>query len=244
MLMDAVVSFFSRLGDSMVVYRRELLIAVCAVIVTLAGIAGYRSYRYAAEVSADRAMAEIRKYMNAPVGKPEELPAARALGDVSFATQADKQNKVISLLRAAYTDHRRAGIAPLFGGMLADGLYEQGNVEEALRVLDEVIVAMSDKNMRALYELRRAVVYLESDDEGKREKGASELYRLAEQENTAAQQIALYYAGYYHWSIKQFSEAKNYWSQLTLKYGTKDDERRLSFWVDQAKQRLKLIEAA
>jgi len=217
---------------------REIVIGLLIALGIMGGIASYRYYRYSTEVSAQKALVEALRYFNANVGdKPSDVPDA-----ISFTTEGEKWEKVVSFLQSAVIQHASAGIVPLFLVYLAEGFWQQGKKDEAIATIIKALSSMPSPELKSLYELKCVLMQLDHEKEAMHQEGISRLKVLASNDKSVAHEMALYELGNYYWCIKNFSEARNYWAQLKLKYDVKENGQR-SLWVERARSKLKLMEA-
>jgi len=113
-----------------------------------------------------------------------------------------------------YEQNSRSQIAPFFKLFEADAVLEQGRKKEALAMIESGIGEIpKDNPLISLYQVKVALIYLDSEDKIVKNKGVEQLEKLAE-DACAAQALALYYLGSYYWQEGQTEKAQNLWTKL------------------------------
>jgi len=171
-------------------------------ILLIVGLAGYGGFRfYKSRVAAREARAHqmftesMQLYMKAMEGQEqwEDVAGAYSLG---------------------YEQNGSSRIAPFFKLFQADALLNKGEKEQALPLMEEAIGELDKKNaLRSLYEVKIALINIDSEDQAAKDKAIQELEKIAATD-CSAQNIAAYYLGLYHWQEGQKEKAETIWAQL------------------------------
>ena len=220
-------------------HKKEFLIGlVFALGVIVLGV-GYGFYRSGLQKRAHKSFVQALKVYNANVhvdGKNDES------FDLDFFTsEEEKWTKVAKVFKEAYQSNKSAGIAPIFLAYQSEALVNLGNLPEAIAVLKSSISMLKEGAIKSGYKVKLFLMQLDSGSEEVVKSGLNSLKDIALDQNNEVNDMALFYLGQHYWFAKNFSEAKNYWNQLTLKYGKAS--KSASWWAQQAKQKLKLISA-
>lgn len=230
----------TRLKDLVSVYQKELVIG--AVVFVLAGASGYgyleyNSYRIR---QAHKAYGDCLRYVNAPVGGKSKSFDFDA---ITFSTEAEKWEKVERVFDENYKNYKGTTLAGLFLLQKSDALRFQGKLDEAIKVLEEGISLLPNRELGLAYQVKRALMQLDSADKATAEKGLAALKVLALQEKSAVREQALYRLGEYYWVKKDFATAKGYLEKVVAQKPTPNElvEFNPSQWVELSLQKLALI---
>jgi hypothetical protein len=157
-----------------------------------------------------------------------------------FISHKEKWTEVERVFDDAYQKNKGAGIAPIFLAYKSEALLNLGKRDKAIESLNNAVSYMNKRcATRSYYKMKLALMEIDSDNKTLQAKGLQRLKSIALDQNSYAQDMGLYRLGEYSWYKKDFSEAKNYWNQLLLKYGKKT--KKPSWWADLAKEKLRLI---
>ena len=123
----------------------------------------------------------------------------------------------------------------------AEALVHLGKLKEATDVLRKAIDNMVNEKVKSYFEVKLALMLIDSKKDISVEQGVSLLKKLALKEDNVSHDLVLYNLGEYYWHKKEFGEARNYWNQFLLKYGKA--EKNISPFVAAVKDKLKLIDS-
>lgn len=226
--------------DFALMYSKQLVYGVLGAVVFGLGIFGYAQYSKHLQSVAQGELAAALRFVDAPV-----VPGAKTTveGDaIEFATAQDKWTHVNKTFADGYAKNRSAGISSIFLVYQAEALLNLGKRVEALDVLSKAIDAMPNDELKDFYKVKRALMKIDSEQALDQKDGLEELRKLSSNQNSVAHEQALYYLGSYFWTQKDFTQAKNYWQQLIVKYGMRDTHQA-SPYVDAVRSKLRLISA-
>ena len=217
--MDVLDSVVERVVE----YRKPIIAGVVLVGVGLASFAGYRYYQKIANMRAHQ----------------DFIAAVKLFESSVKATNAnlDKWDPVIKAFEDGYKNNKSTQLGAAFLAYQADILLKMNKFDDALALLKKATDAMSVKEVKACYELKLALVMLDSSREALEQEGLAKLLTLAQTPGSAHEQ-ALYHLGLYYWVKQDFDEAKNYWQQFMVKYST---EKSLSDLTDTVRAHLELL---
>ncbi|MBU1008181.1 tetratricopeptide repeat protein [Candidatus Dependentiae bacterium] len=223
-------------------YQNYLLVAIGVTMLLVGGTYGYSYYKVSREERAYRAMVTAFEYFDAPIksGEAKEKDLS-FLGKKEFSSANEKWEKVALVFKKAYEDHGNSGIAPFFLAFQVEALINLGNIPEAIKLLREVIRLLTNKESKDYYQSKLALLLTDTKNDKNIQEGLAMLKKIALDDESVAHDLSLFHLGNYYWCHKQFTEARNYWNQLVLKYGK--DEKYASPWVSAAMSRLRLIDS-
>ena len=219
---DTIASLLDVSLDKALAYKKFVLAGVAGVAIAIAGGIGFNWYWQASQEAAQKDFFELMSSYQAP-------------GDQKWAT-VEKE------YRHAYDRNKRAGIGPMFRVYQADALVALGKQDEAIKVLDEVVRSIASREVQDFMKLKLALMKLDSKQAAVQKDGLVALKAIAENSSHAANEAGLYYLGYFFFAQNDMAQAKNYWQQLMVKYGMKD-QRQQSGLAEQTRGKLRLISA-
>ena len=204
-------------------YVREMLIAVFVLISIGSVYLGYRWYIYNREQNAQKIFADY-------------------FHDYQMAISADSPSeleRVESLLSQGFLQNKKSYLAPYFLALLADTQIKQGKIDPAISTLSRVIETTDNESMKQLFQIKRALMQLDSSDETLRQEGLHGLIEASRKKNDFTD-MALFYLGLYYWSQNATDEARGVWQELVdLQYMNK---MQASPWVYEAQSKLKQLQ--
>jgi tetratricopeptide (TPR) repeat protein len=225
--------------ESAVKNWRYVVLGVAGIFVLILAFLGYGYYNDWVQTSAHKAFVESLRYYDAPVSGRATIITN---GTVEFATDEEKWKKVDEVFKSAYQSNKGAGIAPVFRVYQAEALVNLGKIDEAIEMLASAVKAVPSPDLKDFYTLKLALMKMDSLQQPVQQDGLTDLKKIAENEKQFANEAGLYFLGYYFWTQKDFTQAKNYWQQLMVKYGLKETKQSSGF-AELVKARLKLISA-
>ena len=223
-------------------YKIHIISTISIVVALSVGTFGYFYYKQNREERAFRALTTALEYFDAPITKAEDRKDddLSIFGKKEFSNEQEKWQKVESVFREEYNNFRNSNIASFFLAYQAEALIKQSKLHDAAEVLSIAIPKMSDKDAKSFYNIKLALVQIDTKENVSIQNGLERLRSIASEENNPAHDLSLYHLGEYYWNQKNFKEAKNYWNQLVLKYD--QDSKYPSPWSSEAKKKLKLID--
>ncbi len=219
---DTIASLLDLSLDKAIAYKKYVLGGVAGIAIAVVAGVGFNWYWQASQEAAQKDFFEL-------------LSAYEVPGDQKWAT-VEKE------YRHAYERNKRAGIGPMFRVYQADALAALGKQDEAISMLEEVIRSIASRELQDFMKLKLALMKLDSKQPAVQKDGLVALKAIAENSNQAANEAGLYYLGYFFFAQNDMAQAKNYWQQLMVKYGMKD-QRQQSGLAEQTRGKLKLISA-
>lgn len=226
-------------------YQTQFLVVISAIIFVIGGFYGYFYYKQAREESAYHALVAVVKYVDAPV-KKEAVDQSKEedlsfLNKEEFKSFEEKWTKIEEECKENYKVHKSSGIASFFLVYRVQALIELKKLQEAIDVMRVAISKMRNDNVKNHYQIKLALMLIDSKDESSCNEGIELLRKIANAKDSVAQDSALYHLGEYYWYQRRFNEARNYWNQLLLAFDKQ--EEYASPWVAVAKEKLRLIDS-
>jgi hypothetical protein len=176
-------------------------------------------------------------------GARREAQAQKTFADVLQLVEQAKQNPqqwadVAAACTAGYDLNSSSKLAPFFLLYRADALVAQGDVAQAMTVMQDGISKMSSSNpVRSLYAVKLGLMKIDSADQTVKAAGLQELEKLAQQD-TAGADMAAYYLGLHFWQAGDVQKAKDAWKRLI---GTSSQENA-SPYAGMVDEKIKQIE--
>lgn len=227
----AIGRLFKASGDKFK-YSRELFMAAGLCVVMFAGYTGYRWFIVSRNQTAQKAFSEYQQ--DYQLALKENNP--------------QEWDRVASLFEFGWKQYSSSSLAPYFLLMQSDIQLHQGNRDQAVATLSQAIKGLSNANMVAMLEIKRALIQLDSDDQAMSEAGLQELVRLARAPQSGTDQdygnnpyrdMALFYLGRYYWVNNKIDEAQKTWQELVdMEWIDKSNQ---SPWVHEAKASLQQL---
>jgi hypothetical protein len=237
--MEHSKTIIERLLDQAAVYRKELVLAAALTCIGGAGTAGYFFYKEYVAKQAHKSYASALQLQQARVLKENETPG---VFEVTFTNGLEKWQAVEKAFAHVYAEYNHVGIGVMAGAAQVQALLRLGRDEQARTLLADVLARITSPELRSLYTLTYARLLIDSAQEVDQQKGVSLLAQLAATKDSAVHDSALYYLGLHYWLMRDTTSAANYWKQLVMQY--EGYERKNSPWVDKAKEKLALLDAA
>lgn len=194
-------------------YKKQLVICFVAIIGTSGLLTGYLFYKNHANAAAYKDFVNALKYYDGIVMTPNDKlndPNAKY-----FVTEQDKWLQTEAIFSQGYSKHKNSKLGCMFLAFRAEALLNLGNKENALNLFNESIRQMPNNDVKDYYNVKIALIKMDKNDAN----GLTELQKIAENEQSFANDLALYQLGTYYWNQKNFAEAKNYWQRLLVKTG-------------------------
>jgi hypothetical protein len=236
---SGIVAWLDNALGAVLGHKKQVLMAITGVIVIAASATGYMFYQSHVQTQAHKAFIEALRYFDAPV-KPGQTVITESV--IEFGSDEDKWKKVEEVFRTGYDSYKRSGLSSMFRCYQAEALTHLKKHDEAIQMLAAAIKAMPSEQLKDFYKLKLALLRLDAAQPEVAKEGFAELKKIAETSTNLANEASLYYMGLYFWSQKDYTQAKNYWQQLMVKYGMKEGKDQSGF-SELAREKLKLISA-
>lgn len=222
-------------------YKRQILVVGCGLLAVTLLIVGHSSYKRKRDESAHGTFVQALEFFNAQVKAETKDIDKIELGETSFTKEEEKWTKVAEVFKRGYEDHKSSGIASIFLVFYSEALLRLGKLNESIQEIDKAIATMPNRAMSDYYVVKSAMMKFDTKDGTMVKEGLVALTKLAGNDQSVANDSALYHLGLYYWNSHNYDEAKNYWNQLRVKYGTESDNP--SEWFGLAEDKLKLIDS-
>ncbi|MBM3886526.1 hypothetical protein FJ364_01235 [Candidatus Dependentiae bacterium] len=206
---------------------------LAAVVVLGSGIAVYRYMATQTNMAAHKELMQFARMVEEPLNISGDMA-----GDLKASLEKDKWGRVASLSLKNYEEFKGTKLGAVFLVFRADALDHLGQPEDAVATMRQAVEAMQNRAVRDYYQVKLALMLMDQKNDSVSKEGLTLLQKIAENPKHKAHDRALYYLGEYFWINKQFAEAKNFWQQLVVKYGTEKGALDL---VEKAKERLELL---
>ena len=230
--LKAIIEFLSK-------NKKIALYWLLGIVFFMAIIAGYFIYRIGVD---RRAYSDLKKSMAIFDGKVVKVVTNETLGENEFKTDIEKWERVVEVFDTMYKKHKSTGIAPIFLSYKVDALVNLSKLSQAIETQNLLLKRIPNKSSLKQYnKIKLALMQMDLDQESQINNGLNLLKSIALENGNVAQDEALFHLGEYYWYQKDYTQAANYWNQLTIKFGK--TSAHPSVWVDMAKPRLKTIVA-
>jgi len=225
--------------DRLAKAKKPIIFGVIAVALIGFGILGYFELQKSRTLAAHKAFVSALKFFEAPLKSEGKRVGFQ---DVVFDTTEEKWKRTAEVFDQGYKNHASSSLAGLFLAYKSQALLNLGKHEEAIAAL-AAGVDLLPRDLKEGYELKLALLKIDSQNEIFQKSGLDLLTHIAMDEKNHVQDAALYHLGLQFFVKKQFDQAQNYWGQLKLKYGKEQDSDKQSVWAEKAAEKLALIEA-
>lgn len=155
-------------------------------------------------------------------GARREATAQKAFADVlqlvEHAKHGSKQwADVAAACAAGYEQNSSSKLAPFFLLCRAEAVAAQGDMAQAMTIMQEGVSKMSSSNpVHSLYAVKLGLMKMDSADQATKAAGMQELEKIAQQD-TAGADMAAYYLGLQFWQAGDVQKAKDSWKSLVGK---------------------------
>lgn len=219
---------------SLMRYRKELLVGFLAGCVTLTLYFGYYWYRGRIERSAHAAYESCMKFYNGSVG----ASADEAEQQQTFGSEQEKWEVVQQEFLKAADGHSWSGLHGIFLAYAAEAQSRLNKHESALLTMEQSLNAIPDAILKSWFEIKYALMKLDSEDSEERAAGLAILERHASIQESSVFACAAYHLGNYYWINGDYQAARSFWNMLS---GSSAADHA-SYWYSLAKPRLKLVQ--
>ena len=194
-------------------HKKQITIGLAAIVLLSGFGAGYLFYKDHANTAAYKDFVTALKYYDGVVMTSQERfndPNVKY-----FTTEQDKWTQTENVFNQGYQKHSRTNLGCMFLAFRAESLLSLGKIDEATTLFNEAINKMPNNDVKDYYKVKVALIKMDKNDG----QGSEELQKMADTENSMANDLALYKLGAHYWSQKKFKEAKEYWQRLLVKTG-------------------------
>jgi len=235
----ALLEWFYSLIKKAKAYKQVLIVAMTGAIVLGFVALGYVYYKNKVRANAYKEFMSAMLYYDGVVqGKKVN---SNYPGIKQFMSENDKWTQSEQVFKQAYQNYKNTELAPVFMAFQAEALLNLGKIDDAVKVLKNVIDSVDSQEIKDLYKVKVALINMDSKDEKIQGEALIHLIAVANNDSSAASEIALYQAGSYFWSQKKYNEAKDYWQRLLVKTTAKSGQ--MSVFAGEVKDKLSLIAA-
>ncbi len=157
------------------------------------------------------------------------------LAEFAQAKQADTPyawQQAASLFRVGYDQNKSSYLAPYFLVYQASAVFNAGNQQEGIAILDGAINDLLGSPFLSMYKTKRALMLLDMNDAASQERGLKELEAVAHDASNIQADLAQYYLGRYYWTHDRVDDAKKIWTELVE--SQKAEKIAASPWAAQA----------
>ena len=223
---NPLVETLDRAVARVVEYRMPIIASLALVGIGFGVLTGYRHYQKIGNARAQQDFMAAVKLFESPVDANAK------------ETALDKWENVAKAFEAGYQKNKATSLGAAFLAYQAVALLKLGKHEDPIVLLKNAKSSVSVKDIKESYELKLALVLLESSREDYSADGLAKLQDLALKPTSAVHEQALYQLGLYYWIKQDFDAAKNYWQQFIVKYG---NENSVSDLIDKVREKLELL---
>ncbi len=221
------------------VYQQVLVAAGLGLMVFGAVVFGYSYYKNKVRAAAYKDfMSAMQSYDG--VIKNKKM-SSNYPGIKQFESENDKWTQTEQIFRQGYQNYKNTELAPAFLAFQAEALLNLGKVDDAIKLLKDVINQVKSEELKDSYKVKIALINMDKKDEKVKSEALNELISIANNDSSVANEVALYQVGAYFWSQKNYNEAKNYWQRLLVKTTAKSGQ--VSVFAGEVREKLSLITA-
>lgn len=167
-----------------------------------------------------------------------QLALSESLQEMKNAEQnAELWQDVDIASKTGFRQYARSSFAPYFLALQAEALAQEGQLQEALVIMDEFFKNLSSNSpFYNLYKIKQARMQLDSPDTTVNQVGLHTLQTLANDARNQQYDEALYYLGNYYQARNQQEKAQEAWKIIIER--KKDNEQVNSPWSSLAEKSL------
>lgn len=220
-------------------YQQILVAAGVGAIVLGSVIFGYSYYKNKVRAAAYKDfMSAIQSYDGVIKNKnvSSSYPSVK-----QFESENDKWTQTEQLFRQGYLNYKNTELAPAFLAFQAEALLNLGKVDDAIKILKDVVNQVKSEEIKDSYKVKIALISMDKKDEKVQREALNELIAIANNDGSVANEVALYQVGSYFWNQKKYNEAKDYWQRLLVKTTAKSGQ--VSVFAGEVRDKLSLITA-
>jgi tetratricopeptide (TPR) repeat protein len=234
-----LIKWIDDLFKKTVKYHKILIVAGLGVIVLGGAFFGYGYYKNKMRTNAYKDFISALAYYDGVV-KDKKMDSNYS-SIKQFESETDKWQQTEQAFKQGYQNYKNTELAPAFLAFQAEALLNLGKVDDAIKVLKDVIDQVKSDEIRDSYKLKVALINMDKKDEKAQTEGFNELIKIADNDSSIASEAALYQAGSFFWNQKKYNEAKNYWQRLLVKTMSKSGQA--SVYAAEVREKLALITA-
>lgn len=221
------------------IYRKLLIGTASGLIFLGLAILGYMYYKNRVSACAYKDfMSAIQYYDGTVKGKKA---SSSYPGVKQFVSENDKWSQTEQIFRQGYQSCKNTELAPVFLAFQAEALLNLGKIEEAVKLLKDVVSQVKSEEIKDSYKIKIALINMDNKDEKIQSEGLNQLIAIANNDSSVANEVALYQVGSYFWNQKKYNESKNYWQRLLVKTTAKSGQ--VSVFAGEVREKLSLITA-
>ena len=228
-----LLGWFEEVVDWCMNNKSKVLNACGALVIVGLGFGVYRYMALQTRIAAHKELVQFVRMIEEPLQVGSDIKP-----DVQASLEEDKWSRIAQAGLKNYQEFKGTAFGAAFLVYRADALDKLGKYKDALDAMRQAVQATSVQSIRDFYQLKLALMLLDQEAVATSKEGLELLLQIAKNAQNSAHDRALYHLGEYFWIKKDFSQAKNYWQQFIVKYGT---EKALFALVEKAKERLELL---
>ncbi len=234
-----LIKWFDDVLKKVKVYQQLLIIAALGVIILSAAIFGYAFYKNKVRAAAYKDFMSAIQYYDGAV--KSKKTSSNYPGVKQFESENDKWVQTEQVFGQGYQNYKNTELAPAFLAFQAEALLNLGKVEQAIKIFKDVVNQVKSEEIKDSYKVKIALINMDNKDAKIQSDALNELIAIANNDNSVANEIALYQVGSYFWTQKKYNEAKNYWQRLLVKTTAKSGQA--SVFAGEVREKLSLISA-
>ncbi|MFH1254670.1 MAG: hypothetical protein V1646_04550 [bacterium] len=219
------------------VYQQVLVAAGVGAIVLGSVVFGYAYYKNKVRAAAYKDfMSAMQSYDGVIKNKKvsSNYPSVK-----QFESESDKWAQTEQAFRQGYQNYKNTELAPAFLAFQAEALLNLGKVDDAIKILKDVVAQVKSEEIKDSYKVKIALISMDKKDEKAQSEALNELIAIANNDGSVANEVALYQVGSYFWNQKKYNEAKDYWQRLLVKTTAKSGQ--VSVFAGEVRDKLSLI---
>lgn len=146
--------------------------------------------------------------------------------------------QVAALFEVGYQQHANSSLAPYFLAYQADALLQEGNVDQALVIMRDVLQKLPEESpFYQLFQMKYNLIIIDQVEHPEHQEALASLHEIGRDKTNNFFEAALFYLGRYHFIHHNIQEAKEIWQELRA---TAVDESPSSF-IQEAEEYLELV---
>jgi len=156
------------------------------------------------------------------------------------AAQGKSQwSNVIAMCQAGYEKYTTTKVAPYILAVEVDALLADQKQAQALEKLDLMLTRLTSSSpLYNLYAMKHALVRMDMPDQSVKDKGLSDLEKLASDNSNIYNDAAQFYVGMYYRDQGQSTKAADVWKRLIAINDTVSDDQAKSPWAVLAQEKI------
>lgn len=225
--MDTLMDRYRALEHFVSVNKNTIFSSLAALLMIVGGAGWYQSNKQQKAYQTHTQLLELTALKSSPIQTEE--------GE-GFTSEKQKWERILAVAEEAST------YSPLFKASEAEALVNLDRLDEARIKMKEAVASLPTSKLSDLYTVTLALMEI---DVGNTDDGLRRLSKIAENDASESQELALFRLGEYSWTQGNFDEARTQWEHLIFQHERSTpnviDKSEASHWVNEAQEKLALM---